>query len=149
MIGVQIYNVTTGSPYTGSCISSDTSRNVMYSGIFCKTTDLKLRASINGPTGVITEDSGIFDAEVRVDCMPHIILPTFPLSYLEETYEALLTNNTNLMSPSDFVTTDAVNCPLNIQLLWNGIPYSGTCIKKAPVGNQVLLNGEVCTQDKL
>lgn len=64
----------TGSntPYAGTCIVIDASKNLNYNGQFCVESSLKVKLTLTGPVGDVSSDSTVFGAEVRVNCIPHI-----------------------------------------------------------------------------
>lgn len=60
-----------GSPYSGPCVQVDASRNIVWRGVFCTETDLKVKISTTGGNGALITSTASFNAELRVDCMPH------------------------------------------------------------------------------
>lgn len=67
--------------YSGNCVEVDTSGNFKFKGQFCSPAETNLFVEMT-VTGVQTGDiykvySSVFDAEVKVNCTPHV-LPTIP-----------------------------------------------------------------------
>lgn len=71
-----------GTLYSGPCVLLDANGNARYAGVFCKEPDLQIEVTLNG---TYTQQSSVFEAEVRVDCNPHIVLPNLNQTYAMST----------------------------------------------------------------
>lgn len=119
-----------------------------FAGVFCPLeTNIVLKLESKGVQDgeIFTKYTNPFDAEVRVNCTPHLV----PQVFLE-LYEQIVTDAIDLWNKeirsSSIVSIDPVNCPLSqFYILKAGTLYLGNCIKVDTTG-LVTYNGLFCEE---
>lgn len=140
-----------GSPYNPkTCATVDGSGNIKYVGVFCVENGLKVKLTTSGGGGY-TSLSSAFNVEVKVNCLPHLNVPTPASSYLREVAVANSVLNEIIVAGSGFTTGDAVNCPLttsSYRMMRSNSAYSNSCVLVDGSGN-VKLQGVFCQETSL
>lgn len=138
-----------GAIYDYSCATFDPlTKDVIFTGIFCLNTNMKLEIATSGGGGAIIQ-SGLFDIEVRVNCLPHLSVPTPALTYFQKTPFANTVLGMNILNFASFTSADIVNCPIilpaSMKIYQSGILYTGSCILVSPAG-EIEYGGVFCNE---